>query len=153
LTFLERFMDDVQTRYNRDDDTEGLWGCYASHKIKNFDLINQDLLLVTGYGITTRRTGAAEATRCSRTHHSSVVQLRGRPSHPPSTRGSSLSCGSSLCSKMKHLWGIPHVWEEALCLRTARSARSSRREHGGWRWLPNNVNPLVVPLPLLYRCL
>jgi hypothetical protein len=24
LTFLERFMDDVQTRYNRDDDTKGL---------------------------------------------------------------------------------------------------------------------------------
>jgi hypothetical protein len=73
------------------------------------------------------------------------VQMRGRLSHPPSTRGSSLSCGSSLCSKMQHLRGIPHVREEALCLRTARSTRSSRREHGGRWWLPNAMNPMAVP--------
>ena len=47
---------------------------------QKFDLINQDLLLVIDHGITTRRAGAAEATRCSRTRRSSAVQLRGRPS-------------------------------------------------------------------------
>ena len=45
-------------------------------KQKKFDLINQDLLLVIDHGITTRRVGAAKATRCS---HSSAVQLQGRP--------------------------------------------------------------------------
>ena len=45
---------------------------------QKFDLINQDLLLVIDHGITTRRTGAAEATRCSRTRRSSAVQLQGR---------------------------------------------------------------------------
>ena len=50
---------------------------------QKFDLINQDLLLVIDHGITTRRAGAAEATRCSGTRHSCAVQLRGRPSvHP-----------------------------------------------------------------------
>jgi hypothetical protein len=82
------------------------------------------------------------------------VQLRGRPSRPPSALGSSLSCGSSLCfrcstSKVSHTYG-----EEALRLRTTRSMRSSRRERGGGGddgclmayilWLR--------PLPLLYRC-
>jgi hypothetical protein len=59
------------------------------------------------------------------------VQLHGRPSCPPSARGSSLSCDSSLCSrcstsKVSHTYG-----EETLRLRTARSARSTRRERGG----------------------
>ena len=36
------------------------------------------------HGITTRRTGAAEATRCSRAHRNSAMQLRGRPSTRPS---------------------------------------------------------------------
>jgi hypothetical protein len=83
--------------------------------------------IVTCYRITTRCIDAAEATRCSRTHQSSVMQLRGHPSCPPSARGSSLSCGSSLCSrcstsKVSHTYG-----EKVLRLRTARSARSSER--------------------------
>lgn len=45
---------------NGSDTTEGLRGCYASQKIKNFRPINQDLLLEIGYGYTTRRVGAAE---------------------------------------------------------------------------------------------
>jgi hypothetical protein len=66
--------------------------------------------------------------------------LRGRPSRPPSARGSSLSCGSSLCfrcstSKISHTYE-----EEALRLRTARSARSSRRERGGRRQLPYGMS-------------
>jgi len=36
------------------------------------------------HGITTRRAGAAEATRCSRARRSSAMQLRGRPSAHPS---------------------------------------------------------------------
>jgi hypothetical protein len=59
------------------------------------------------------------------------VQLHGHPSHPPYARGSSLSCGLSLCSRCSTS-KVSHTYEEeTLRLRTARSARSSRREHGG----------------------
>ena len=53
---------------------------------------------------------------------------------------------------MQHLRGIPHVWEEALRLWTARSVRSNKRGHG-WeaasaKW---RVLTLAAPYPLFYR--
>jgi len=91
---------------------------------QNFDLINKDQLQVIDYRITTRRVDAAEATRCSCACSSSAVQLRGRPPHQ------SLSRGSSLCSRCSTS-DVSHMFrEEALRLRTARSARSRRHERG-----------------------
>ena len=59
-----------------------------------------------------------KTTRCSRTRRSSAVQLRGRPASPPTTCGSS-SCSRCSTSEVSHTYG-----EEAMRLRTARSARS-----------------------------
>ena len=68
------------------------------------------------HGITTRRAGAAEATRCSRARRSSAVQLRGRPSARPSR-------AVHPCALDAAPPRYPHK-EEASRLRTARSARN-----------------------------
>jgi hypothetical protein len=93
-------------------------------KTKIFDLINQDKLLVIDHRITTRRAGAAEATRRSHARSSSVMQLHG---HPPCQ---SLSHGSSLCSRCSTS-EVSHAYrEEVSRLWTVRSTRSNRRERG-----------------------
>lgn len=81
------------------------------------------------------------------------MQLRGRPSHVRPSLANRPLCGSSLCSRCSTSEESHTYGEEAMRLRTARSAKSARREReGARRLLAGEVNcPSLAPTPCLYR--